>query len=103
MNKENIIKLSNEKGFSSNIIGKSVKSKYSNKDFYYLWLCELKKWLADIHSIDINIQADYSANEFMGYDCYIVSWKFKPIEIKLATYDYEELLEEALKQSLKLI
>lgn len=53
--KEKLIESAKEKGFKSLIIGKSVNAKYTKKDFYYLWMCEVQKWLRDLHNIDIEI------------------------------------------------
>jgi hypothetical protein len=52
---ESTFKLAREKGFESKVIGKSVCSKYSKNPYEYLWLCELQKWIREIHDIHIEI------------------------------------------------
>lgn len=42
-------------GFQSEIIGKSRDAIFSNKSFYYLWLCELDKWLRENTSYELEI------------------------------------------------
>ena len=90
--KEKLISLAKEKGFVSNIIGKSVESVYSKKDFYYLWMCELKKWL--IKNYNINVFC-YRPNE-TGYWAYNLENKAKYNSIK-------EALELGLFETLNLI
>jgi hypothetical protein len=46
-----LILLSREKGFMS--INNLIKV---NAEYYYLWLCELQKWLREAHNIDIIIK-----------------------------------------------
>jgi len=100
-----LIASAKEKGFESHIIGKSVEAKYSNKDFYYLWMCELQKWLREEYKIDIWI-TDRSDMHQNGYGIVISGNDFESIELNeymaVGTY-YEEALEEGLKEALKLI
>ena len=95
-----IIELATEKGFTSSIIGKSVEAKYSNKDFYYLWMCELQKWLREVHKIHIAILPKILPNNEIKY--YSFRGKIKKDWTELFN-TYEEALEEALKQVLILI
>ena len=57
--KEELIEIATKKGFSSNVIGKSVGSIYSTKDFYYLWMCELQKWLRKVHDNEVFAKSEY--------------------------------------------
>jgi len=100
-----LIASAKEKGFESHIIGKSVEAKYSNKDFYYLWMCELQKWLREEHKLIVEpnmlIDASYA------YSIYRIeqNGKFaKQLEFEYTEqFDYEQTLEEGLKLALKLI
>jgi hypothetical protein len=105
-------KLAKEKGFISNIIGKSVESKYSTKDFYYLWMCELQKWLRENHKIHILI---YVNNDNEGNEPIVWSYAYNSRFDNVLHDDsfnyitdeefnsYEEALEEGLEQALTLI
>ena len=66
--RDKLIELAKECGFTSNIIGKSVNSLYSSKDFYYLWLCELHKWCREIQHLDVFVCDSIKENH---YDWYI--------------------------------
>ena len=92
--KEELIKLAKEKGFISDIIGKSVEAEYSTKDFYYLWMCELHKWLREVHNIHIEVKHTL-INEYSSY----VNGEVIYIHFK----SYEQALEEGIKAALKLI
>lgn len=109
--KEKLITLAKEKGFTSNIIGKSVNAQYTSKDFYYLWLCELQKELRNAHKI--NIESNYLPN-IPGYRCLFVPMTnkisnkekyklFSKYYGKTNHSTYKEALEEGLYQGLKLI
>jgi hypothetical protein len=103
--KQELITLANKKEFISEIIGKSVEHKYTEKDFYYLWLCELQKWLKDKHNIHISI--DWNI-DLKGNYCFMIDTLDK-----FCIYDgyknqnyfntYEECLEFALEKALNLI
>lgn len=60
--KEQLIQLASKKGFISKIIDKSVSAKYSYKDFYYLWLCELQNYLIECHNISVEVYHDRGPN-----------------------------------------
>lgn len=47
---QDLIKESKNKGFMSrnNLV-------QVNDDYYYLWMCELQKWLRDVHNLHIYI------------------------------------------------
>ena len=89
-----LVQLSKEKGFMSRdkLIGVTG-------DYKYLWMCELQKWLRDVHNIEIAVQ---------WFDnCYIKAVAKKPF--KANTYrvegieSYEEALEAGLQEALNLI
>ena len=113
--KEELIKLAKEKGFISDIIGKSVEAEYSTKDFYYLWMCELHKWIREVHNIHIEIKNNPHSQGNEGLWEYLTTPIFEKGHI-LSSLDtpfrhgngcglstYEQALEKGLKESLKLI
>ena len=100
---QDLIKESKNKGFMSrdNLV-------QVNDDYYYLWMCELQKWLRDVHNIDVllhmNMNNTYTAhiwknNISINYnkDLLDVDW-IMPVGSK-----YEEILEEGLFHALTLI
>lgn len=87
MERQELIKLATDKGFTSKVIGKSVDNKSTEKDFYYLWMCELQKWLRDVHRIHVSPLADYDKKD-ITYNTY---WN-----------SYELALEEGLFQALSI-
>jgi len=103
--KEKLILLSKENGFISKIIGKSVEAQYSNKDFYYLWMCELQKWFREEHNIHIVIIP--TIETYWTFKVGRLSnFKDQPPfkEVNGSDYNtFEEALEEGLVQSFKLI
>ena len=92
--KEQLIILAKEKGFISEIIGKSVDSKYSKKDFYYLWMCELQKWLRETYQINILI-----CPSKLGYWWQIYDEKEED-SIDDTTDTYYKIYEKALEKVL---
>jgi len=109
--KEQLISLAKEKEFESSVIGKSVNAKYSSKPFYYLWMCELQKWLREEHRI--NVESNYLPN-IQKYRClYVPMTKAIPNREKYSLRSkyygidnhetYEQALEEGLLEALKLI
>ena len=55
-NKETLIKLAQDKGFKSQIFTDTEWLYSSKEDLrYYLWMCELYKWLADNYTIGLNL------------------------------------------------
>lgn len=71
--------------------------------FYYLWMCELQKWLRENHGIHINV--DFGIG--WGHQLIPVGWsgeRFSEKFIDGRGWDtYEEALEEGLRQGLKLL
>ncbi len=101
MKKQELIKLATDKGFTSKIIGKSVDNKSIEKDFYYLWMCELQKWLRDTHNIDIIIKpwtGDNIGEKNYAADIYLFGTRtYKKLKREKT---YELALEEGLFQAL---
>jgi len=112
MKKQELIKLATDKGFISKAIGKSVDSKSIEKDFYYLWMCELQKWLRDVHKIHVSLFADYDRkdityNTYWNCNVILLNWGddrehriVKPI--REFYNSYESALEEGLFQALSI-
>ena len=98
-----LIQLSREKGFISkdNLI--TVDASY-----YYLWMCELQKWLREVHSIDVLIEGNrdlikrYNIN-FLNSNNNTQFFLLNQ-ENKIRHFsNYEEALEIGLQEALKLI
>lgn len=104
----------NELGFVSKI--KLVHENLKSPDMgeleqvlYYLWLCELQKWLREVHKIDIMIMPwEEEPGCIVTYQYHVLSdhsdEKYDDKYILENNYDtYEKSLEIGLQESLKLI
>ena len=79
----------NKKGFSSNL---------NNDIEYYYKLCELQKWLREVHNIEVYVTpVKEIADNFKYYQ-----WMIHTISFGLNN-TYEEALEAGLIEGLKLI
>lgn len=96
--KEELVTLSREKGFMSegNLI-------VVYDEYYYLWMCELQKWLRDNHSLNVEVYATtVSTSNSTGYRwTYLVHglinhFIFIQDESLLGFLKHEEALEDAL-------
>lgn len=112
--KEQLISLSEEKGFKSNILAFNLKLLIStdkneiNRLYYYLWMCEIQKWLREKHNFITWIECAYHD----GFN-YIPNYKYKILDffdnnewdlLFHINYDtYEDALEFLLFEALKLI
>ena len=95
--KEQLIKFSKEKGFLSkdNLIT-------VNDSYYYLWMCELQKWLREVNNIDAFIVACYIGEDKHRYSYYITH----PTDTDsdgCEALTYEEALEQALYECLQIV
>jgi len=91
--KDKLIELTKKIGFTSAIIGKSIESLYSSKDFYYLWLCELQKWCREIQHLDVFVCDSID----LEYDWVIVNNVEGHIDHNETGHeDYRDALEEGL-------
>ncbi len=110
----------NEFGFVSKIklVHENLKSPDMgdlDKLLYYLWMCELQKWLREVHNIEVLISrippeavlADKNKgkNILKNYNCYIWNLNSNPRIANNGTFldIYEEALEIGLYQALLLI
>lgn len=102
--KEQLISSAKEKGFRTHMYYLIERVDIE----YYLWMCELQKWLREIHNI--HIQLHYDANNH--------NWEYRMFLLKEYIYDtgynkvvlsfnknisYEQALEAGLLESLNLI
>ena len=98
--KEQLIELSKEKGFSYSYVSPNFEKAF------YLWMCELEKWLRDEHQIYISVMCSHikdltgETNEYSLCCEWEISDRKDMCGVGLS---YEETLEEALLESLKLI
>jgi predicted patatin/cPLA2 family phospholipase len=100
-----LLQLSKEKGFISrdNLIE-------VNSDYKYLWMCELKKWLREVHRIDVQVlrnKPGYDEYKVEIYktdntNSYIHFWIKEEDYIKWFE-SYEDALEEGLFEALNLV
>lgn len=105
--KETLISLAKEKGFISELLSHTVW-KYSYKEDlrYYLWMCELQKWLREIHLFHIEIFLGYDEdNIWYDYSLYKIAmnYEYKPLASSSNGETYEKCLQKGLLQALKLI
>lgn len=70
--------------------------------FTYLYLCEIQKWLRDIHNIDILVE--FGLSKPLNYGTFVKdSWCYKEgLEINSFS-TYEEALLEGIIKSLEII
>lgn len=63
----------------------------------------LQKWLYEKHTIWVQSNPEFNANEMMGINVSISSWRFPFISVKYGGYDVYEGLEIGLQEALKLL
>lgn len=109
--KNELIQLAAEKDFKSQFFHPEPL-KYSDKEptRYYLWMCELQKWLRDIHNIHVRpLGMDINETNKLEYvygilvkdiNRYILLGDFEN-RVKFSTH--EKAFEEGLFEALKLI
>lgn len=99
--KEQIIKLSEEKGFKS--LHFDVELTNHTELIYYLWLCELQKWLRGKHNIhvEVNSWSNSDGFEYSGkyQNKHYCSW----VVVTNSWETYEQALEPILIKGLKQI
>ena len=100
--KSQLISLAKEKGFISPIIGKSVEAQYTNKDFYYLWMCELQKWLRTDWNIILLVHYSYFGTD-QDPELYYYSVIDNNRKLQEGSYymEYEKALEKGLQEILR--
>lgn len=105
--KTELIQLAKEKEFKSDLLS-SEPMKYSHKEDtrYYLWMCELQRWLRNVHNIHISVEAYVDQEEFNLMWCYDTHYLLDIKRIGYSVYEYKSFelaLEAALLEALKLI
>ena len=91
--KKELIKLSEESGFESQYI---IPPKEMSELHYYLWMCELQKWIRDENGIYIGITYFKQGN---GYWVSRIHYR----DINIPEPIYEQALEAGLIEALKLL
>lgn len=100
-NLKELSRLAESKGFMASTLTTSWAENYllgMGKDFYlndmcfYLWLCELKKWLGDSHNIYLEI-CSYHCLEYKKEKPFGVNIDYK----KNGMWDYSDLNEQNFK------
>ena len=101
-----IAKLAKEKGFTTHTITTKFTNDYLlggknmmiNETCILLWLCELQKWLREIHKIIVLV-------DWEGTDGYFYKLDFKSFYEVAGNNNknYEDCLELGLQEALKLI
>lgn len=99
--KRELILLAKEKGFISPVIGKSVEAEWSNKPFYYLWMCELQEWLRDVYDIWVIVDFEDDSEELYVYARNKNGNHL--FDIYKNNFSYKEMLEIGLYEALNLI
>lgn len=109
--KEQLMLLANEKRFESKMYKELIKhnvwTNLSDNHAYYLWLCELQKWLRDKHDIKA-LPLPYTVvdNNFDPIDekyIWMIHKRLSSTAKKKYFDTCEQALEEGLKQALELI
>lgn len=100
--KEEIIKKSKSLGFISKVFS---EAEITSELDYYLWMCELQKWLREKHNIDVYVVPNGSRNKSINENLYHpILWLKDEYQSELH-YEkkYELALEKVLFEALKLI
>ena len=110
--KEQLIALAKEKGFISEFMY-PLPYRYSNKEEmrYYLYLCEIQKWLRDTHQLYITMEETSTFALITGIGFYSSVIKVDNVTKELETLKchmyfcstYEEAVEEGVIECLKLL
>ena len=107
--KEELIQLAEHKGFAPLIshelhIIKNLSS-IGDEDVYYIFLCELQKWLREKHGIHVEIKLDIILNPPF-FSKRIIRLSGCASETGLHSYEFkthEQALEHGLLEGLKLL
>ena len=114
---QELAKLAKEKGFKTHTVTTGYTFTYLlggknimiNETCIYLFLCEIQKWLREVHKIDIMILPwEDTENNTVSYQYFILNnfdeEKYDDSYVEEKNYDtYEKSLEIGLQEALKLI
>ena len=106
-----LIKTAKEKGFSTKAVilmdgmNPEKLKDFENEFIFYLWLCELQKWLRENKALFLTVGKEYNNLDLFYFE---VSYNFKlPDGATLIEKEnfktYEQALESGLMEALKLI
>jgi len=98
--KEQLINLAKAKNFQPEWIN-SFPSDMQNNICYYLWMCELQKWLREKHNIHILIHYNVFSEKYRIE--YIIHMDRELEEEYPEVKTFEQALEKGLFEALKLI
>lgn len=111
-----LIKLSKEKKFSSNIISEEPWKYSTNEDLRYLfWMSALQKWLREVHNIFVFVSGHSKIWQFyivayppelgvpVNLANFDLEFKKKYLDTFIAYESYESALEVGLYEALQLI
>lgn len=70
---------------------------------YYLYFCEIQKWLRDVHNINILIEFEFSKPKNYGTYISDFGWVEDQQEKIIKFNTYEETLLEGIIKSLELL
>lgn len=101
--KEQLIELAKEKGLITNLYQPEIMQ--VSEDYYYLWMCELQKWLRDSHKLIVQIESIWGDKEMktIEYESWVMYRDFEnhlPNEEPDIFKTYESALEFGLTQAL---
>lgn len=107
---QELAKLVKEKGFKTQSITTGYTFTYLlggknimiNETCIYLFLCEIQKWLREVHNIYVYIIPDRCWSYGLVYDVTVNEHKDKKCEMS-SFESYEKALQEGLQEALKLI
>lgn len=93
--KQKLVELAGKKGFKS----KALRTYNLDDELYYLWLCELQKWLRDEHEIWV-----HNKKETKRWSVYVDDFYGRHLLTEYIFIDtYEKALERGLIEALNLL
>jgi len=101
--KEQLIQKANKLGFVSKFFNDKPYKYSSNEDLrYYLYLCELQKWLRDVHQLHIYpiLLALLNPEQGWGFE---IAYKDENFDEDIEYNKQEQALEAGIYKSLELI
>jgi len=100
--KEQLISLAKQRGFKSDHIDMDFFIEKKGEIFeywFYLWMCELQKFLREKKDIDVIVTPEYNSD---GYSYYLYKNKEEMFSVHSSRNVYESELEKALIDGLNL-
>lgn len=102
-----LINLAKEKGFKAQLVRlhNNINDKTVISDWFFLWMCELQRWLREKHTIHVDIES-YEAIDpeiKVWYDYIVQDFEGTYIKNNDMSSSYKERLEKGLNEALKLL